>query len=403
MKFIHLADCHVDGFKEQRLSDLGFEGFRYTIDFALNNVVDFVLIAGDLFNTALPRIDALKETTKELKRLKDAKIPAYCIPGSHDFSPHGKSMLDVLENAGLLTNVMKGHIIDNKLHLTYTVDSKTGTKITGVMGKKGMLDKEIYEHLVVPPKDGSFHIFMFHTAISELRPKKLENMEAYPVSFLPSGFDYYAGGHVHIRDRYSGAEHRNVVYPGPTFPNSFSELEELKYGSFVYYDDSNKEKPYEYISIPSKNIIPIHVDCENKIPNQVVDETIALLDSEELVSSIVLLRFKGTLSEGKPADINFNEIMKFCYDEGAFIVLKNTYKLQGILFEEIGTTIPNSDNIEEETITQHIGQFSLPKDKNEKEIITKLLDTLGFEPLDGEKKVGFTSRVIDQAKEILEK
>ncbi len=399
MKFIHLADCHIDGFKEQNLSELGFAGFKYTIDFALDNKVDFVLIAGDLFNTAIPRVDALKQTTRELKRLKDAKIPVYCIPGSHDFSPHGRTMLDVLELAGLLINVMKGSVVNNQLHLTYTIDPKTGTKITGVMGKKGMLDKEIYEHLVVPPRNDSFHIFMFHTAISELRPKKLEKMEAYPVSFLPSGFDYYAGGHVHIRDRYSGAEHRNVVYPGPTFPNSFSELEDLEYGSFIYYHDNN----YDYVKIPSKKVIPFHIDCEGKTPNQILEESLALLEGEDIVSSIVLLRFKGTLSEGKPADVNFNEIMKFCYDEGAFIVLKNTYKLQGKMFEELGALISDSENIEEETIDQHIGQFKLSEGKDEKEIITRLLNELGLETLDGEKKTSFTERVVDQAKEILEK
>ncbi|MBA3064689.1 hypothetical protein FP803_04595, partial [Candidatus Woesearchaeota archaeon] len=88
--------------------------------------VDFVLIAGDLFNTALPGIDALKIVVTKLKELKDNNIPSYVIPGSHDFSPSGKTMIDVLENAGLLVNVMKGKIIDEKLNLEFTIDKKTG-------------------------------------------------------------------------------------------------------------------------------------------------------------------------------------------------------------------------------------------------------------------------------------
>ncbi|MEA3399502.1 MAG: DNA repair exonuclease [Patescibacteria group bacterium] len=403
MKFIHLADSHLDGFKEQRLSDLGFENFRYCISFAIEKQVDFVLIAGDLFNSAIPRIDTIKETTKELKKLKDLNIPVYYIPGSHDFSINGRTMLEVLEFAGLLINVMKGEIVDEKLNLKYLTDKKTGAKITGIMGKKGMLDKEYYENLIVPEKDDSFHIFMFHTAITELRPKKLEKMESYPVSFLPNGFDYYAGGHVHIRDRYSGIEHKNVVYPGPTFPNNFSELEELEYGSFIYYDDSNKEKPYEYIKIPSKKIISFHIDCENKSPNQILEESLFLLENKDFSSSIVLFRFQGTLSEGKTSEINFNKIMKLCYDNGAFVVLKNTYKLQAKIFEEIGSSIPDSDNIEDETILQHLGQFKISENKDEKEIITRLINELGLESLDGEKKTVFVERVIDQAKDIMEK
>ena len=34
-----------------------------------------VLLAGDLFNTALPRVDALKFVTRELKRLQEKNIP----------------------------------------------------------------------------------------------------------------------------------------------------------------------------------------------------------------------------------------------------------------------------------------------------------------------------------------
>ena len=34
-------------------------------------------------------------------------IEVYVIPGSHDFSPSGKTMLDVLENSGLVINVNK--------------------------------------------------------------------------------------------------------------------------------------------------------------------------------------------------------------------------------------------------------------------------------------------------------
>ena len=79
----------------------------------------------------------LKSATVKLKELKDKGIPVYLIAGSHDFSPSGKTMLDVLEQAGLFVNVAKGFDVDGKLKLNFTVDSKTGVKITGLLGKKG--------------------------------------------------------------------------------------------------------------------------------------------------------------------------------------------------------------------------------------------------------------------------
>ena len=411
MKFIHFADSHLDGFKEDRLNRLSIKSFLKIIDDSIKEKVDFVILSGDLFNTALPRVDALKEAIAGFKKLQDVGIPVYAIPGSHDFSPRGRSMFEVLEKGGFLINVMKGEVIDGNLNLKYTVDEKTGTFITGIMGKKGMLDREIYENVVVPKKPkNSFSIFLFHTAISELRPKYLERMEAYPLSFLPEGFDYYAGGHVHIRKRYEEAGHRNVVYPGPTFPNSFSELEELKQGSYVFYDsemnffiesDSSKTVNYKFVKLPSKNIVVKKFNLENEKSISVVEKCISELSFEELNNSLVLLRFEGELSEGKPRDINFNEILKFCYDGGSYLVLKNTYKLQGKELDEVDSKNLFSETLEEETIAEYLGRISLPN-SDEKEVISKLLNDLDIESLDGEKKSVFLERVLMIAKDILE-
>ncbi|PIZ52714.1 double-stranded DNA repair protein Mre11, partial [Candidatus Woesearchaeota archaeon CG_4_10_14_0_2_um_filter_33_10] len=144
MKFAHMADCHIGSWRDPKLRDASTKAFLKAVNICIEKQVDFVLIAGDLFNTALPSIDALKVVVTKLKELKDSNIPSYVIPGSHDFSPSGKTIVDVLENAGLLINVMKGKIIDEKLNLEFTIDKKTGAKITGIYGRKGMLDKRQY-------------------------------------------------------------------------------------------------------------------------------------------------------------------------------------------------------------------------------------------------------------------
>ena len=101
MKFAHLADCHIGGWRDPKLRAANTNSFCMAIEKCLTEKVDFVLISGDLFNTAVPSIDSLRMTVEQLKRVKDAKIPVYFIAGSHDFSPSGKTMLDVLEHAGL--------------------------------------------------------------------------------------------------------------------------------------------------------------------------------------------------------------------------------------------------------------------------------------------------------------
>ena len=124
------------------------------------------MIAGDLFDTALPSIDILKSTAKILNRLKDFDIPIYIIPGSHDFSASGKTMLDVLENAGLVHNVMKFN--NNKLD--FTVD-RTGVKLAGMFGRKGGLETYDYANLDKSnlESEPGFKIFLFHTLWRSLR------------------------------------------------------------------------------------------------------------------------------------------------------------------------------------------------------------------------------------------
>ena len=70
VKFAHIADVHLGGWKQQPLQDLNLQSFKMAIDSCINEKVEFVLIAGDLFDSAFPPIDILKETFAEFRRLK---------------------------------------------------------------------------------------------------------------------------------------------------------------------------------------------------------------------------------------------------------------------------------------------------------------------------------------------
>ena len=101
----------------------------------------------------------------QLKRLKNANIPVYSVPGSHDFNAGGKTILDVLHEAELLKNVMRGQITEEKLVLDFTLDNKTNTKLTGLGGRKGSLEQKEFktldlQHLEDEPGD---KIFLFHS------------------------------------------------------------------------------------------------------------------------------------------------------------------------------------------------------------------------------------------------
>ena len=55
-----MADCHIGSWRDPKLRDANTKAFLKAINLCIEKQVDFVLIAGDLFNTALPGIDALR-------------------------------------------------------------------------------------------------------------------------------------------------------------------------------------------------------------------------------------------------------------------------------------------------------------------------------------------------------
>ena len=385
MLFAHFSDCHVGGWKEDKLSSLNMQCFKEAVKLCLVKNVDFVLIPGDLFNSALPQIDFIKEVTSELKTLKDRNIPVYMVAGSHDYSPSGKTMLDVLEKAGLIENVMK--INDEKLG--FIVDKKTGVKIAGLHGKRGGLEIKDYETLdfsSIENEEG-YKVFLFHTAIEEFKPKGLENMPGTTASSLPKGFNYYAGGHVHYIFQ-KEFEKGHLTFPGALFPNNFKELEEWKYGGVYLVSETN----LEYVPIKMKEVVNVRVDVTNLSPEEVSERIIERIKYLDVKDKLVTLRITGEIN-GKVSDINFQEILRNLED--AYFVLRNTAKLTSKVIHEFDMKSGSVEEIENEILKEVESEmFDLA--------FTKLLiETLDKEKDEGEKVADFEKRILSEAIKVL--
>ncbi len=402
MKFAHLADCHIGSWRDPKLKDTSTLAFIKAVDKCINEKVDFLVIAGDLFNTSFPRLDNLKSVVSKLKQLKDLGISIYIVPGSHDYSPSGKTILDVLEEAGLFINVFKGNVEDRKLKLSFTVDKKTGAKITGMLGKRGTLERLYYEKLSIDnlEKEDGYKIFVFHSGIDELKPKEMENIITQPLSLLPKGFDYYAGGHVHIVDDKQIDGYGIIAYPGPLFPNSFAELEKLERGGFYIVED-NKLR-WEPIQI--YNVEKLNVKCDHKSPEQINNEILTHFKNKELNNTIVLIRLAGILESGKPSDIDFKDIFARLYEKSAYFVMKSSHAVSSKEFEEIKTDAKNVDDIESFLIKEHLGQIKLENLslENEESLVKELMKALSAEKQEGETVPDFEKRVKEEVEKILE-
>lgn len=391
MKFAHMADIHIGGWREPELKELGMKAFKEAIKKCVEARVAFILISGDLFNTALPSIDLLRETAGIIRKAKDHDINVYMIPGSHDFSPSGKTMLEVLEKTGIIEMVNK---FDKDGKLTFTED-KTGAKITGLLGKKGGLEIKEYEELDKEhlEKEQGFKIWMFHTALTEFKPEGMEKMESIPAASLPKNFRYYAGGHVHYI--FQKKENNSLItFPGALFPNNFKELEEFKHGGFYLVDDKLN---YEYVPVKLKEVTSYSFDANNKTPDEIRQE---ILDKvSDYKGKIVMMRIEGMLKSGKPSDIDFKEIISKL--EPAYCVLKNTNKLTTKEFEELEISTGNVEDIEQKIIQEHLGQIGFMKKEEEQKLTESLIDALNKEKEEGEKNADFELRVIKDSAKVL--
>jgi len=383
VRFAHISDVHLGGWKQQQLQDLNFQSFKKAIDICIEKKLDFILIAGDLFDSAYPPIEILKETFSEFKRLKEAKLPCFIIAGSHDYSISGKTFLDVLEKAGFCKNVVNVEETKDKIILNPTVYN--GVAIYGYPGKKSGLEIPELRKIKLNDCPGMFKILMLHTTID--KAKGTLPTDAIETDLLPK-VDYYALGHLHMDFQY-----QNFVYPGPIYPNNFQELEDLGNGSF-YIVDTEKENSLEKIELKVKETVLIEVEIRNAL--MATEQIISEIEKRDVEDKIILLRLSGELETGNNSDIKFSQIEEVVLRKKAYFLLKNTHELK-TKEVEMEIEIKNIDNIEGEAIDAYSKQN--PIDFNR--FISQLINSLSIEKQEGEKIESFTNRIMDETKKIL--
>lgn len=383
VRFAHISDVHLGGWKQKLLQDLNFESFEKAVDICIKSKLDFILIAGDLFDSAYPQIEVLKKTFAEFRKIKEANIPCFIVAGSHDYSISGKTFLDVLENAGFCKNVENWEESENSIILNPTIYG--GIAIYGYPGKKSGLEIKDLRRIKLNDSPGMFKILMLHTTIDKAKGNL--PIESIETESLPE-VNYYALGHLHIDFQY-----QNFIYPGPLFPNNFQELEDLRKGSF-YIVDTELDNPLQKIELNIKEVEFLEFNIINALT--ATEKIISELNKRELEDKIILLRIKGELTDSKNSDIKFLQIEEFAKKKGAYFVLRNTHELK-TLEPEFDAEFENKENIEEEAIKMYSEQN--PSKFND--FIPQLINSLSIEKQEGETTETFSNRILEESKKIL--
>jgi DNA repair exonuclease SbcCD nuclease subunit len=391
MRFAHLADCHLGGWRLPELQALNLDSFRVAIKSCIEEEVEFILFTGDLFDSAFPPIEILKETFAQFRKLKDAGIKSYVIAGSHDYSVSGKTFLDVLEKAGFC-EICKYEYDPKTDKIILKPIMHKSTYIYGYPGKKSGLEVGDLKKIKINESyQDHFRILMLHTTIDEV--KNNLPIESIGLKDLPPA-DYYALGHIHTEFE-KEHEGKPAVYGGPTFPNNFKELEELKTGRFYIIEAEGYTKVIKK-EIKLKEVELIDIKIENALKG--TETIISELEKKDLNDKIVLLKVQGTLNQGKVSDINFREIQEFLENKSAYSFLKNTSKLD---LEKQDMEIHFESREMEKVEDILIKKYEKNNPSKFNNLIFPLMGALGLEKQEGEKKSSFESRLLNETGKVI--
>ena len=216
IKFIHAADLHLDtpfsGLEQtstelaEKLRKAPYESLTKIVDLALAEKVDFVLLAGDLYNTERVNIKAQSLFIDELKRLEKAEIAVFLIRGNHDYLTEESEAISLPfpNNVHTYQEEVTTHIWETK--------EKERVAITGFSyDSQWIFDRKIKEY----PKrrrDVDLHIGLLHGSLEGVQTKEA-NYAPFTVKELRAkNYDYWALGHIHQRQQLS--THPPVYYSG---------------------------------------------------------------------------------------------------------------------------------------------------------------------------------------------
>lgn len=411
MKFAHLSDIHLGFQKHEALQKVEQQVFEKIMDECMSRKVDFILIPGDLFHVNIPEMRVQKFAFAKFRQVYDAGIPVYVVYGSHDFSPVSNSVIDLLAEVGYIIKVTKATSHeDDTISLEFFVDKKTGAKIAGLSGLKVGKDREWYEKLDRSPLESEpgFKIFMFHGGVSDMKMDSGMDGDHMPLSLLPRGFSYYAGGHMHKWNHQSFDGYPNVVYPGTPFAGHHADLEDNANGQkrgFVLVEFEDIVKSVEFIEIQNTAYELIEINADNRKADSINQELAEKTKGIDPADKVVIIKIRGELMSGKTADVDISKIRDFLNEQKALVVNVSKNKLTSKEYSITEAKGANKDEIETNVFSENIGQlrFDYPQLLGDEgiKLAKKLLSELGQPILINEKKNEYIPRIRDNALVIL--
>lgn len=102
MRFLHTSDWHLGrSFHRVSLLDAQAAFLDHLVASALTHEVDAVLVAGDVYDRAVPPLSAVELFDRALHRLAEARVPTVMISGNHDSARRLGVGAGLIDRAGI--------------------------------------------------------------------------------------------------------------------------------------------------------------------------------------------------------------------------------------------------------------------------------------------------------------
>ena len=198
MKFIHAADIHLDsalrgleryeGAPVDEIRNATRRAFDNLIELAITEAVDFVLLAGDLYDGDWKDYNTGLYFVERMGRLREAGIRVYMVAGNHDAASQITKHLRVPDNVRLFATRSPERVVLDDLAVA----------IHG----QGFANRAVTDDLSQAYAQGDpqlFNIGLLHTCLDG-KPGHEPYAPCSIDGLRSKGYQYWALGHVHARE-----------------------------------------------------------------------------------------------------------------------------------------------------------------------------------------------------------
>jgi DNA repair exonuclease SbcCD nuclease subunit len=263
VRFVHAADLHLGSPLETRgaespelqrdLRDATYTAFERIVDVTIEEDVDFLLIAGDLYDRKNRSVRANEFLAEQFERLEAVDIPVYVIYGNHDPLSDATTYIDLPANV----HEFGAHEPDEAL---YPDPTSPQARIWGQSYRTEAERRPMYEEFA--PPDGRIpNVGLLHTGLD---PDGRKYVPCSPAELAETpDIDYWALGHIHQPTVYR--DDPPVVHPG--VPQG-RHAREAGVGGCVLVELGGGDPSLEYV--PTSSVIwhTVDVDVEAADPNE---------------------------------------------------------------------------------------------------------------------------------------